>query len=463
MGLFDDFNPVSSKAWKQKIQYDLKGVDYNNILVWNSKDGIDVKPFYHADQFEDFLKVPKRSEKHWNICQTVFVADVKKSNKKAKDLISRGANAIRFIITSRDLDVKALLKDIDVQHLLFYIECQFLSKAFIENFQRTYVELSNSPELDQLHFDLDIIGRLAKTGNWFHTLQSDHEEFGEILDISKSFSVDCRLYQNAGATIIQELAYAMAHCNEYFNHLDADVSEEKKEQIRVVFKSSVGSNYFFEIAKLRALRLLFASLASEYGFNPDCHIVATPSKRNKTLYDYNVNMLRTTTECMSAVLGGADTVNNLAYDAIYHKDNEFGERISRNQLLILKEESYFDAVNNPADGAYYIESLTEDFATKALELFKDIERNGGFLNQLKAGTIQKKIKESAEKEQQLVDSEQMVLVGTNKYPNADDRMANELELYPFVKINPVKTLIEPIIEKRLSESLEKKRLKNEND
>src|SRR5690606_16596197 len=151
---------------------------------------------------------------------------------------------------------------------------------------------------------------------------------------------------------------------------------------------------------LRALRTLWATLADAYGFNTDCFIFVNPTKRNKTLYDYNTNMLRTTTECMSAILGGANMICNLPYDAIYHKDNEFGERIARNQLLVLKYESYFDKVNNPADGTYYIESLTQQLAEKALELFKDIEANGGFLNQLKEGIIQRKIKESAERERE---------------------------------------------------------------
>jgi methylmalonyl-CoA mutase len=160
-------------------------------------------------------------------------------------------------------------------------------------------------------------------------------------------------------------------------------------------------------------------------------------------------------------LGGANTVCNLAYDGIYHKTNEFGERIARNQLLILKHESYFDKVNNPSDGAYYIESLTEQLAEKALQLFKDIEANGGFLKLLKDGNIQRKIKESAEKEQEQFENNEAILLGTNKHINPTDIMKNELELYPFVKTNPRKTLIEPIIERRLAETLEQKRLNDE--
>ena len=229
----------------------------------------------------------------------------------------------------------------------------------------------------------------------------------------------------------------------------------------MVFEVSVGTNYFFEIAKLRALRQLFNLIAKEYNHNLDCHLLVSPTKRNKTVYDYNVNMLRTTTECMSAILGGADAIANLPYDAIYHKDNEFGDRIARNQLLVLKHESYFDKVNNPADGSYYIENLTHQLAEKALNLFKDIEANGGFLKQLNEGIIQRKIQESADKEQKLFDTGKEVLLGTNKYPNKNDKMKDDIELYPFVKIKPRKTLITPIIEKRLAEQVEYDRIKEE--
>jgi methylmalonyl-CoA mutase len=172
-------------------------------------------------------------------------------------------------------------------------------------------------------------------------------------------------------------------------------------------------------------------------------------------------MLRTTTESMSAVIGGANTVFNLPYDAIYHKSNDFGERIARNQLLILKAESYFDMVSNPADGSYYIETLTNELAEKALALFKEIEKAGGFLVMLKEGTFQRKIQESAQKEQQQFESGQLTLVGTNKHVNDKDRMKNDLELYPFLKIKSRKTIIQPILEKRLAEKTEQERLNKE--
>ena len=234
-------------------------------------------------------------------------------------------------------------------------------------------------------------------------------------------------------------------------------------QFQPQFLVASGHNYFFEIAKIKALRWLYATLAKEYDLPQTCHILAQPTKRNKTLYDYNVNLLRTTTESMSAILGGADCINNIPYDAIYHKNNEFGDRIARNQLLVMKNEAYLGKVANAAEGTFYIESLTRQFAEAALEIFREIEKGGGFLKELKAGVIQKKIKESAKKEQELFDNGELVLIGTNKYENPQDQMKDELELYPFLKKNPRKTLLEPILERRLSERLEQERLKQEKE
>ena len=454
--LFNDFEGVSSKAWKQKIQVDLKGADYNDTLIWKSNEGIDVKPFYHADEFKTLPEISNTKATNWKICQAIVASEAKEANSKAIKALDRGAESILFHITTETVSTEDLLQNIDLEKIPIEITCDFLSEEFAKNLYTVIASKATTP-LFYLH--TDIIGNLAKTGNWFINLKEDHAKFDTVLNISNQFSVNTSLYQNAGASIVQQLAYSLAHANEYLDHCDKTIPSTAKQSLQVTFNVAIGSNYFFEIAKLRALKQLWATLASAYNVNTECRILATPSKRNKTIYDYNINMLRTTTECMSAILGGANTICNLPYDALYHKPNEFGDRISRNQLLVLKQESYFDKVNNPADGAYYIESLTDQFAEKALKLFKTLEANKGFLKQLKEGTIQRKIKENASKEQAEFDSEKLVLLGTNKHPNLDDVMKNELELNPFLKIEKRKTLIEPVIEKRLSEKLEIKRLK----
>lgn len=452
--LFDEFTPVSSKQWKQKIQFDLKGADYNDTLVCTSNEGIQVKPFYHADDIKALPLTTNSSSEAFKVCEIIDVVNAKIANTNALTAIESGAESIKFVITSEAISPKILLDSINLDDTSVFIELEFLSEAYVK---AIYKHIANY----NIKTNLDIIGKLAKTGNWYSNLTTDFLEFKNSIEISKSFSINVALYQNAGANIVQQLAYAMAHTNEYFNYIEQHITHKNPLTSEVVFNIAVGSNYFFEIAKLRVLRLLFNAIQNEYTHKFTCHIFATPSKRNKGIYDYNTNMLRTTTECMSAVLGGANTICNLAYDAAFNKTNDFGNRIARNQLLILKHESYFDKVNNASDGSYYIESLTHQLAEKALILFKNIETNGGFLKQLKSGTIQRKIKENAAKEEQLFTDGDTVILGSNKYPNPNDKMKDSLELYPFVKIKKRKTLIEPILEKRLTENLEQQRLKKE--
>ncbi|WP_338731062.1 methylmalonyl-CoA mutase subunit beta [Mangrovimonas cancribranchiae] len=452
--LFTDFQYVSSKEWKQKIQVDLKGADYNDTLIWQSPEGIDVKPFYHADEFSSLPETSTTKATTWNVLETFYVSNPESINKKALEALTKGTEALHFVIPHKDIAVEILLKNIS-KNTPLYFSLDFLDADYVKQL------VTQTPNKDITFINSDIINNLAKSGNWFNNLNDDYTVFKNSVKNSGCLSVDLSLYQNAGANITQQLAYSLAHLNEYFNYLNDDISTSEKETLRVIFQVSVGTNYFFEIAKLRALRDLHASLASEYGFNENCHIVAFPTKRNKTIYDYNTNMLRTTTECMSAILGGANAVNNTPYDAIYHKTNPFGERVSRNQLLVLKHESYFDKVDNPTDGAYYIETISDQLAEKALEVFKSIESSGGFLKQLKEGIIQRKIKESASKEEEAFEKGDNILLGTNKHPNPEDKMKNELELNPFVETNPRKTLIEPIIERRLAEKLDKNRLENE--
>ncbi len=449
--LFNDFEKITSKQWKNQIQFELKGADYNDTLVWESLEGIKVKPFYHNDE-DAVTNAVSTKNTQFSIIQEIYVFDTEKSITKANEVLNRGAESIRFIIPTVEIDVVNIINSIQKQPKAVYLQLLFLDADIIAQINEEAAKQSF-----EIFVLIDPIHQLGFDGNFFKDGNSDFATLNEINKKANDINwltVNATTYQNAGANMIQQVAYTLAHANEYLNRIE---NFDKNITVEV----AVGGNYFFEIAKIRAIRLTLNALTEAYSSNITFHIVAKPTRRNKTIYDYNVNMLRTTTECMSAVLGGADAVENLAYDAVFHKTNEFGERISRNQLLILKEESYFDKVNNPADGTYYIENLTNQLAEKGLELFKDIEKNGGLISQLIEGTIQRKISESEAKEQTLFNEGKEVLLGTNKYPNAQDQMKNDLELYPFVKQNPRKTLITPIIEKRLAETLEQERLASE--
>ena len=450
--LFDMFPDVTASQWKQQIQVDLKGADYNQTLIWKTLEGIDVKPFYHPDDALSTNSITLPTQP-WRICQHIYAKTAKSANKKAVDAINRGAESILFSIDNPTVSITELLENINPNEVTIIANFKFLADDYIKNIP---IEI-----LKDLIVVNDVIHHLSVSGNWYNNLKIDLDAFTNIIQNCRSLTIDLEHYQNAGANMTQQIAYGMAHVCEYLNVLDSKLEDHDKQHLSIVFKVAVGSNYFFEIAKIRALKLLWSTIASEFNVNVNCKIIATPTKRNKSIYDYNNNMLRTTTECMSAILGGADIICNLPYDVIYHKDNEFGSRIARNQLLILKHESYFDKVENVVDGNYYINKLTTQFAEKSLHLFKDIEQSGGLLEQLKQGTIQRKIKESANKELALFNEGKLILLGANKQPNKAETVKNNLELYPFVKHNPVKTIIAPIIESRLAENLEKERLENE--
>jgi len=443
-----NFEPSSAAAWKQKIQFDLKGADYNDTLLTNTNEGITIKPFYHLDDFEK-LTIPV-SESEFKVCQKITIVTGKKANRIATDVINRGANSLKFV-AKEPFNVVDLFANLLQKNIEFHFQFEFLSEDFVD-------ELTKLLKDETVFYNIDILGNLARSGNWYTSLTNDFNVLENLLHKNSSkfiISVNVDLYQNAGANTVQQVAYALAHSNEYLTKFGSEIAT------KIQFNFAIGNNYFFEIAKIRAFKYAYNLMLSVYEKTANAVIFTEPSLRNKTLYDYNVNMLRTTTENMSAILSGANTISNYSYDAIFHNSNEFGDRIARNQLIILKEESYFTNAQHIATDSYYIESITKQIAEKAILIFKEIEKSGGFLLQLKEGTIQRKIVENAKKEQVQFDAGEYVLLGTNKYPNQQDKMKYDLQVNPFVERNPKKTLIIPIIPKRLAESMEQKRLKNE--
>tara|TARA_R110001583_G_scaffold82774_1_gene219299 strand:- start:35142 stop:36497 length:1356 start_codon:yes stop_codon:yes gene_type:complete len=444
----EDFEPSSAAAWKQKIQFDLNGADFNQTLLTKTNEGITIKPFYHANTFEK-LDIPTPSE-DFKICQKITITSSQKANKTAVNVINRGATALNFE-AKKPFNIDEVFRNLLNKQLEFHFQFEFLNEDFI---QKLALKLKD----ETVFFNIDTIGNLAKNGNWYTSLISDFNTLENLIQKNPSkymLGINANLYQNAGANTVQQVAYAIAHANEYLTKFGGEIASK----IQVNF--AIGTNYFFEISKIRAFRYLFNLVLNEYNCKVEAKIYAEPSLRNKTIYDANVNMLRTTTESMSAILGGVNTIANIPYDSLYHNANEFGDRIARNQLLILKEESNFTNTQNIAKDSYYIEAITKQIAEKALAIFKDIEKGGGFLNQLKEGTIQRKIVENEKKEQAQFDAGELVLLGTNKFLNEQDKMKHEIEINPFTEKRARKTLIIPIIPKRLSEKLEQKRLKDE--
>jgi methylmalonyl-CoA mutase len=450
--MFKEFELISEKNWKQQIQFDLGGKDYNSEVNWISYEGVNVKPFF-TDKYKpsNTFYVPE----NWNISQDIYLKDELTSNQEIKKLISQEVYDITIHISEDPINVDLLFNDIDLTYINIYFKIEDLNELVLsklDNFAKEHKSL--------FHLDYDILGDYLSTGNWKTNYKDEVKRFKNIIKIITHFKSVVQLksinFQQAGANIIQEISYSMCQANEYINLFGNTIIKQLN------FEIAVGSNYFFEIAKIQAYRILWKTISNSYGFSiNDVHIVAIPTIRNKTIFDYNNNIVRSTSECMAAILGGADSIKNFNYDSIYKYKNEFSTRISINQLLILKHECHIDKVKNPISGSYYISYLVDEFAKKSFKLFKELDCKSGFLDHLKNGIIQRKIKENAAREQTNYNSKLEILVGSNCYVNIDEKMKQQLEVNPFPTRKSEKTLIEPLIKKRLATEIEKKRLDNE--
>jgi methylmalonyl-CoA mutase len=428
----DDFETSSAAAWKQKIQFELNGADYNQTLLTKTNEGITIKPFYHADDFEK-ISIPSPPSS-FKICQSIIIQTAEEANLKAIASIEKGVNSIK-LYASKPFELNILFQNLLNKEIEFQFHLDFLSEQFIE-------ELSQFLNSETLYLNIDIIGNLAKTGNWFSNLNTDFNTLENIIKKNKSsfiISVNTDLYQNAGANTVQQVAYVLAHVNEYFNKFGVEIAN------KIQFNFAIGSNYFFEISKLRAFRYLYQLICEQYNIKGSAKIFIEPSFRNKTANNYNNNVQRASIEYMSGILGGANTISN-----------NITNKTCLNQLVLLKEEFSNKNLQDITTDSYYVESITKQIAEKALEIFKEIEKGGGFLEQLKEGTIQRKITENATKEQIQFETGQLILIGANKYKTQHkaDKTDYVSELQTSKNIR--KTVIIPVIPKRLSEKMEQK-------
>ncbi len=419
----DDFSPISAAGWKQKIQFELNGADYQTLLT-KTPEGITIKPFYHSDEFEKIV-VPNQTKKAVYF-QTIEVNSETEANKIALKAFETGRKSIQFKIY-KPIDLNSLFANLLHKNIDFQLEFTPISAQFI-------VECIHFLKDENAHFYIDVLGNLCKTGNW---AASQTDDFNVLNKLLLRFSnlhivINANLYQNAGATITQQLAYALAHCNEYLHQFGGTIGD----LIKINF--AIGSHFFFEISKIRAFRYLFNLLAEEYNTSATLQINALPSLRNKTYFGLEINSLRTETELLSAVLGGADSVSSFTFSPELQK-------LTKETETICSE-------------VYYIESITKQLAEKALVIFKEIEKGGGFIHQLKEGTIQRKMNESAKKEQEQYDTNELKLISGN-LPFAGS--VDPILTPHFKRKEYKKTLISPIVTKRLSIKTEQKRIQNE--
>lgn len=458
--LFSEFPPVSNEEWMEVVTRDLKGAPFEKKLVWRTKEGFNVQPFYRAEDIEHlptkdvlpgqfpYVRGTKTDNK-WLIRQDVSVqGNIQQLNTNIKCLMERGANSVGLHFVDECVNaatIQEMLAGIDLDKL----EINLYSRRdlTVQLIEATKVALK------ALGADLGKVRGSFGFNPFRHTLGAGVrwsewvEASVEVLKAAEPLAqFSCLTFQsvdlvNAGAYIYQEIGYALAAGADILTK----VSEKSGKSIsevaeRIRFDMGIGSNYFMEIAKFRAIRWLWALIvrsndekATDRATKAVVH--AETSKWNKTIYDAYVNLLRTMTETMSATIAGVHSVTVNPFDKHFNpKGSDFSRRIARNQQLLLKEESHFDKVVDPAGGSYYIEHLTQSIAEQGWKLFLEVDEQGGFAKLANEGKIQEAVNASNDARHKAVATRRENLLGTNIFPNFTETSTEETRVIDNSKI-----------------------------
>lgn len=438
--LFSEFQAPTTEEWLAKIEVDLKGADFQKKMVWRTAEGFNVQPFYRREDLKDlkavdslpgefpFVRGNKKDNNIWFVRQNILEEDAQKANEKALDILNKGVDSLGFTIPSDKLSkdyVATLLKGILPQYVeLNFTTCQRhsveLAKILVEYFKENnypLAELKGSINFDPIS---KILAKGKDTSAIIAEAKTLIEALKELPQY-KCVNVNSVLLNNSGAYIYQELGYALAWGAEYMTQLtEAGVSADEAAS-RIKFNMGVSDNYFMEIAKFRAARLLWSQIVKQYEPKDDSscmmHVLAVTSEYNQTIFDSYVNMLRSQTEAMSAALANVESIIVTPFDTPYEVPTEFAERIARNQQLLLKEEAHFDKLVDVAGGSYTIEHLTDAIAQEGWKLFLATENAGGFLSEALSGNIQTAVNESNKKRHADAAKRKEFMLGTNQFPN----------------------------------------------
>jgi methylmalonyl-CoA mutase len=450
--LFSEFPPVTTQEWMEKVTADLKGADFDKKLVWKTNEGFNVRPFYRAEDLEG-MKIPEslpgefpyvrgtKKDNDWYVRQDIEVSDFKEANKKALEILDKGITSLCFTFSGKDLtadSLEFLLKGIHLESIeINFRNCYSETLKVVRHFADYVKTKGFDPAKINGSFNFDPFKRILIKGkdieiDLVKTIKEIIEASSELPGI-RVLGANPYLFNNAGAYCAQELGYGLAYGNEFLalgveSGLPAQTVAKK-----IKFNFGVGSNYFMEIAKFRASRLLWAEIVNAYLPDDSCKSAAKmninvyTSEWNQSVYDAYVNLLRSQTETMSASLAGVDSIVVTPFDNAFKTSDDFSERIARNQQLLLKEEAHFDKVVDPSAGSYYIENLTAAIAEQAWKVFLSVDEKGGFYAALKEGFIQQEVNASNDKRHTAISNRREILLGTNQFPNFNEFSLEKVE------------------------------------
>ena len=458
--LFDEFAAISAEEWRAAVRDDLGGADPDDFLEWSSIEDLSIPAYLQREDLEDLphvasdAKTPPLADStehpanEWALCQTINHPDLDTANKHARTALNGGANALHLshspasrecsLHLSDPKDFCTLLDGVEVTQTALHLG-DGLDSPVLYGALREHLS-GRGADADALHGSVryDPVAALA-TGrvggvDRVFSLAQDLLRNTAAFPHFRSASVDGRVYHDAGASAVQELAYMLGNLTERLARGIEQGIALTTLLDELQFIVSVSTPYFVEIAKLRALRLLvrhvleaFVEEHTDLDTAPaNLRIHAETSRRAETIFDPYVNMLRGTTEAMAAVIGGCDTLTVRPYDAALRPPDAFSLRIARNVQLILEHEAHLDQVADPTAGSYYVEAMTDKLAQRTWDQFQQMEAEGGIVEALRSGTLQEQIAETRQERRDAIDEREQILVGTTHYPARDERRRDDL-------------------------------------
>ncbi|WP_449536880.1 methylmalonyl-CoA mutase family protein [Ferdinandcohnia sp. Marseille-Q9671] len=492
------FPPIDYETWKNEAEKSLKGKPIEKLHT-KTYENIILKPIYTKEDIKHnpFLKeMPGESSKvrgtrltgyvsqPWHVSQEIDDATLEGFNAALKDGLANGQTMIHFTLQPQNStevglplhtieDMKIALDGIPLSSIPVFIDAKTGLLPFL-NLVSSYINEQNisSEELTGT-IGMDLFAQLVTNGTLPLPLEKGYDQLAESVKwaIEKSSNLRTILvkgdpYHNGGGNAVQELAYSLGTAAEYVSELIERGLAIDEIASRITFTFSIGSNVFMEIAKLRAAKILWSTIIEAYGGKEESskmYIHARTSAFSKTIYDPYVNMLRSTTEAFSAIIGGIDSLHVSPFDEPIKSSDSFSRRIARNTQSILREESFLDRVIDPAGGSWYVESLTNELAEKAWELFQEVELQGGMLSALKAGSVQTSINKVLSERQKNVNYRKEKIVGTNVYANIKEMQVSSNETRNQLTNNDTQEqmTVDKIPQVRISESFEKLRKASE--
>ncbi|RQO31414.1 hypothetical protein DBR32_05475 [Taibaiella sp. KBW10] len=424
------FDTATADNWKSRLEKDLKGITFEQLSVVDD-NGITINPFYTYEVKES--SAPAFNHADWSILEKVVVRDEKAANEQALNALSTGASGLIFECTGADTDWAALLQGIELPYIYSFFKLKSGTAKEVLDLSAYLSATDTTSSLTLAGYDP--LADYVASGE--QTYKAAFEAYGVATLHKGQIVADGSIYYNAGANSTTQLGLITAQLNEYVQTLADQNSLDAIKQIHITV--SVGTAFFEEIAKLRALRQLIDLLLAQYEIAPEVILQVQTGTLYKAPFDAYNNLLRDTLAGMAAVLGGADALYILPFDEGFSKGKDaFSKRMSINEQLLMKEESYLHQVADVANGSHYLDTLTMQFGEQAWAYFKHIENTGGFLAAFDKGLTTADIQTQAGILLEKYKSGARTWIGINKYPNSVDMpQTMEIELPQEGIISPL--------------------------